>query len=173
MDWMFRRWQTGRITLTHLPNWQLAVWLLASAVMWLGHPQGWVCVVLVVLASVALALWGATRYCVGGIPSVASWVSQCSPGSLFPWSDSADNLSRRMRIGLAFPPGPCFGKPPRNQHSANGYVTAATFVTSRLTLRTPARAWFVRFARKSAAERLGGRVCDLLVRADVLNDPRS
>jgi hypothetical protein len=58
MDWMFRSRQTGRITLTHLPNWQLAVWLLASAVMWLGHPQGWVRGVLVVLASVALALWG-------------------------------------------------------------------------------------------------------------------
>ena len=68
MDWMFRSRKTGRITLTHLPNWQLAVWLLASAVMWLGHPQGWVRGVLVVLASVALALWGATRYCVGGIP---------------------------------------------------------------------------------------------------------
>ena len=33
------------------------MWLLASAVMWLGHPQGWVRGVLVVLASVALALW--------------------------------------------------------------------------------------------------------------------
>src|ERR1019366_1982882 len=108
---------------------QLAGWLLASAVMWLGHPQGWVRGVLAVLASVALALWGGTRYCVGGSPSVASWGAQWQPGSLFPWSDSADNLSRRMRIGLAFPPGTCFGKPPRNQHSANGDLTAATFVT--------------------------------------------
>jgi len=57
MDWMFRSRRTGRITLTQLPNWQLAVWLLASAVMWLGHPQGWVRGVLVVLASVTLALW--------------------------------------------------------------------------------------------------------------------
>ncbi len=54
---MFRSRKTGRITLTHLPNWQLAVWLLASSVMWLGRPQGWVRGVLVVLASVALALW--------------------------------------------------------------------------------------------------------------------
>jgi len=57
MDWMFRSRKTGRITLTQLPNWQLAVWLLVSAVMWLGHAQGWVRGVLVVLSSVALALW--------------------------------------------------------------------------------------------------------------------
>jgi len=54
---MFRSRTTGRITLAQLPNWLLAVWLLASAVMWLGHPQGWVHAVLVVLASAALALW--------------------------------------------------------------------------------------------------------------------
>jgi Nuclease-related domain len=57
LDWMFRSRKTGRITLAQLPNWQLAVWLLASAVMWLGHPQGWARDVLVVLASAALALW--------------------------------------------------------------------------------------------------------------------
>jgi len=33
------------------------VWLLASVMMWLGHPQGLVHAVLVVLASAALALW--------------------------------------------------------------------------------------------------------------------
>ena len=37
MDWMFRSRKTGAITLAQLPNWQLAVWLLASAVMWLGR----------------------------------------------------------------------------------------------------------------------------------------
>jgi len=57
VSWMFRSRTTGRITLAQLPNWLLAVWLLASAVMWLGHPQGWVHAVLVVLASAALALW--------------------------------------------------------------------------------------------------------------------
>jgi ABC-type Co2+ transport system permease subunit len=57
LDWMFRSRKTGRITLAQLPNWQFAVWLLASAVMWLGHPWGWVRAVLVVLASAALALW--------------------------------------------------------------------------------------------------------------------
>jgi hypothetical protein len=40
LDWMFRSRKTGRITLAQLPNWQFAVWLLASAVMWLGHPWG-------------------------------------------------------------------------------------------------------------------------------------
>jgi hypothetical protein len=57
LDWMFRSRKTGRITLGQLPNWPLVVWLLASAVLWLGHPQGWVRVVLIVLASAALALW--------------------------------------------------------------------------------------------------------------------
>ena len=54
---MFRSRTTGRITLAQLPNGLLTVWLLASAVMWLGHPQGWMHAVLVVLASAALALW--------------------------------------------------------------------------------------------------------------------
>ena len=57
VNWMFRSRKTGRITLAQLPNWQLVVWLLASAVMWLGHPQGRARDVLVVLASAALALW--------------------------------------------------------------------------------------------------------------------
>jgi hypothetical protein len=35
-DWMFRSRKTGRITLAQLPNWQLVVWLLASAAMWLS-----------------------------------------------------------------------------------------------------------------------------------------
>jgi uncharacterized membrane protein len=57
VSWMFRSRMTGRITVAQFPNWLLAAWLLASAVMWLGHPQGWVHAVLVVLASATLALW--------------------------------------------------------------------------------------------------------------------
>ena len=57
LDWMFRSRKTGRITLAQLPNWQLVVWLLASAAMWLSHPQGRARDVLVVLASAALAWW--------------------------------------------------------------------------------------------------------------------
>jgi len=57
VNWMFRSRTTGRITLVQLPNWPLAAWVLASVVMWLGHPQRWVHAVLVVLAPVALALW--------------------------------------------------------------------------------------------------------------------
>jgi hypothetical protein len=56
---MFRSRTTGQITVAQFPNWLLSVWLLASAVMWLVHPQGWVHPVLVVLASAALALWAA------------------------------------------------------------------------------------------------------------------
>ena len=59
VSWMFRSRTTGRITLAQLPNWSLTLWLLASGVMWLVHPQGWVHDVLVVLGSAALALWAA------------------------------------------------------------------------------------------------------------------
>ena len=54
---MFRSRKTGWILLAQLPNWQLVVWLLASAVMRLGHPQDRARDVLVILASAALALW--------------------------------------------------------------------------------------------------------------------
>lgn len=57
VGWMFRSRKTGRITLGQLPNWPLTLWLLASVVIWLAHPQGWLRVVLSVLASTALALW--------------------------------------------------------------------------------------------------------------------
>lgn len=57
VGWMFRSRKTGRITLGQLPNLPLLVWLLASVVIWLAHPQGWLRVVLSVLASTALALW--------------------------------------------------------------------------------------------------------------------
>ena len=59
LDWMFRSRKTGQITLAQLPNWSLTLWLLASGVMWLVHPRGWVHDVLVVVASAALALWAA------------------------------------------------------------------------------------------------------------------
>jgi hypothetical protein len=57
LNWMFRSRKTSRISLAQLPNWQLGVWLLASAVMRLGNPQGRARDVLVVIASAALALW--------------------------------------------------------------------------------------------------------------------
>ena len=56
LNWMFRSRKTGRISLAQLPNWQLVVWLLASAVMRLGNPQGRARDVLAVIASAALAL---------------------------------------------------------------------------------------------------------------------
>lgn len=57
LDWMFRSRTTGRITLLQVPNWSLLTWLLASAVMSLGHPEGRLHDVVAVLASLALALW--------------------------------------------------------------------------------------------------------------------
>jgi len=57
VSWMFRSRRTGRILIGQLPNWQLVVWFLASAVMRLGNPQGRARDVLVIIASAALALW--------------------------------------------------------------------------------------------------------------------
>jgi len=57
LDWMFRSRKTGRITLAQVPNWPLAVWLLTSAVIWVGHPHGRLSDVLHVLAAASLALW--------------------------------------------------------------------------------------------------------------------
>ena len=57
LDWMFRSRKSGRITLAQFPNWPLGVWLLTSAAIWLAHPQGWLDVVLHILASASLALW--------------------------------------------------------------------------------------------------------------------
>jgi len=59
VDWMFRSRKTGRITVAQWPNRPLVVWFLASVVMWLGHPQGWLHTVLTVVSSAALALWAA------------------------------------------------------------------------------------------------------------------
>lgn len=54
---MFRSRTTGRITLAQLPNWPLVVWVLASALIWVGQPQGRIRDVFVVVASSALAVW--------------------------------------------------------------------------------------------------------------------
>jgi hypothetical protein len=101
MDWMFRSRRTGAITLAQLPNWQLEVWLLGSAVMWLGDPQGRVRGALVVLASASLVLWAGDEVLRGVNPfrrimgvAVLAWLA-------IPWSDSADCLSlSRMRNPL-------------------------------------------------------------------------
>jgi hypothetical protein len=59
LDWLFRSRRTGRITLAQIPNRPLGAWLLASALTWVAHPQGWVRGVLQIIASAALALWAA------------------------------------------------------------------------------------------------------------------
>ena len=57
--WMFRSRVTGRITLFQAPNKRLALWLLATLALRLGHPHGWLHDVLRSLAVGALALWAA------------------------------------------------------------------------------------------------------------------
>ena len=86
VDWMFRSRKTGRITLAQFPNWPLAAWMLASAVIWLGHPQGWVRTVFVVLSSAALALWAGdersastSRTSPATTRPTAPWLGSCVP----------------------------------------------------------------------------------------------
>ncbi|MHB1491348.1 hypothetical protein GALL_466200 [mine drainage metagenome] len=57
LSWMFRSRTTGRITVAQLPNWPLATWLLATVVLWLVDPQGWVRVGITVVSTLALAVW--------------------------------------------------------------------------------------------------------------------
>ena len=56
---MFRSRKTGRITLAQFPNWSLALWFIASAVLTLGQPRGLARGALVVLAAGALMVWAA------------------------------------------------------------------------------------------------------------------
>ena len=71
LDWVFCSRKTGPITLVQLPDWQFAVWLLASAVMWLGHPGAGYASSWLVLASAALALWAGDEV-LGGVNPLSS-----------------------------------------------------------------------------------------------------
>jgi hypothetical protein len=59
VDWVFRSRETGRITLFQRPNWQLLVWLAATVVLRLGHPQGTLHDILRIIATAALGAWAA------------------------------------------------------------------------------------------------------------------
>lgn len=81
VNWMFRSRVTGRISVAQLPNWQLVVWLLASAVLRLGNPEGLARDVLAVIAAAALALWAGDEVLRGVNPfrrilgvAVLSWL---------------------------------------------------------------------------------------------------
>jgi hypothetical protein len=59
LDWLFRSRRTGRITLVQAPNWTLAVWLVTTAAVRIGSPQGHLRDVLTLVATLALLAWSA------------------------------------------------------------------------------------------------------------------
>ncbi len=56
-DWLFRSRIDGRITIGHLPNAPLIVFLVAAGLRWLFSPEGTAGVVLDVVATGALVWW--------------------------------------------------------------------------------------------------------------------
>jgi len=59
IDWLFRSRTTGRITVAQWPSWPLAVWLVASVALRLGHLHGGWRTALTVVATAALVVWAA------------------------------------------------------------------------------------------------------------------
>ena len=59
LDWLFRSRRTGRITIAQAPNWTLAVWLVTTAALRLGNPQGGLRDALTLVATLALLAWSA------------------------------------------------------------------------------------------------------------------
>jgi hypothetical protein len=57
VDWLFRNRETGGYTVAQVPNWPLAVWLVASVLRWTLHPTGWLGRGLAVLSTAALLIW--------------------------------------------------------------------------------------------------------------------
>ena len=59
MNWLFRNRQTGEITVAQAPNAALAIWIAAAAANLLFDPSGWIGTALRIVATGALAVWGA------------------------------------------------------------------------------------------------------------------
>ncbi|MDT4941346.1 MAG: hypothetical protein QOJ34_1435 [Pseudonocardiales bacterium] len=55
--WLFEDRRTGRLVVAQLPNLPLWVWIVASAVSWLVHPDGTFGTVVSVIGKVALTVW--------------------------------------------------------------------------------------------------------------------
>jgi hypothetical protein len=56
-DWLFRSREDGRTTLAQRPNLPLALWMGATALRWLLHPDGRWRTALDVVAAAALLVW--------------------------------------------------------------------------------------------------------------------
>jgi hypothetical protein len=55
--WCFRNRETGAITVGQTPNLALSVFLVATAILWLMHPNGTISTVAKVVATGSLIVW--------------------------------------------------------------------------------------------------------------------
>jgi hypothetical protein len=55
--WCFRNRETGAITVAQTPNLALTVFLVATAILWLMHPNGTLSTVAKVVATGSLIVW--------------------------------------------------------------------------------------------------------------------
>jgi hypothetical protein len=55
--WCFRNRETGAITVAQTPNLALSVFLVATAILWLTHPNGVISTVAKVVATGSLIVW--------------------------------------------------------------------------------------------------------------------
>jgi hypothetical protein len=55
--WCFRNRETGAITVAQTPNLALSVFLVATAILWLMHPNGAISTVATVVATGSLIVW--------------------------------------------------------------------------------------------------------------------
>jgi hypothetical protein len=55
--WCFRNRETGAITVAQTPNLALTVFLVATAILWLMHPNGTISTVTKVVATGSLIVW--------------------------------------------------------------------------------------------------------------------
>jgi hypothetical protein len=55
--WCFRNRETGAITVAQTPNFALVVFLVSTAILWLGHPTGAISTVAKVVATGSLIVW--------------------------------------------------------------------------------------------------------------------
>ena len=55
--WCFRNRETGAITVAQTPNLALSVFLVSTAILWLGRPNGGILTVAKVVATGSLIVW--------------------------------------------------------------------------------------------------------------------
>ena len=55
--WCFRNRETGAITVAQTPNLALSVFLISTAILWLGHPNGAISTGMKVAATGSLIVW--------------------------------------------------------------------------------------------------------------------